>query len=698
VVQENSLRSAFRATSGDGRANKKTMAKQKRLDDDEIRRKCLGYIYDAEESHRSSGQKSRAQQNQDFFRGGTHQWSEEEYNIYKSKGVEPVTINRCKPIIRSAMGLYDQQKQAVEVLPRKNASVHAAAVWSELLKHTQDCSYVDYVYPAAFLRGLIDTESYLGIDIDKTRNPSGQAVIEAYPLEDVDVDATTKRYDLNDKREPAKFVIVKKWLDRDELRAKYGDDVIDVYNKNYGISGIDEHAEKLVDNLYDSDGSVEGTAIYEDEALKTKYRQRVRYVYWREVKAGLAVFDNQTGKTKTITDKKQITRIKATAKESKRFTTNYKTVYILHKTVMLGGVMLEDIIAPLGEGFSNIPVYRFAAFWDLGYAQGVLDDIISLNREENIHRTQEIKILNQTANSGFMVGKAPPKARRELEDYGSVDGVVIDISKFGGVVEKITPNFPPQGLFMGAQQFELDSKRVSGFDDATMGYETGKTESGKAISLKKQSNASGATMIFINFYYTLTLLGNDLLRIIRENNIYTDEEIKAIVERSSLLDEKYLTEVGNDFIAQIGTDLPRPSIPQFNPEVLNMVRPEDQQRVRGTIKLGAEAAMMYAQKYPQLKKTWDDVIKLQATDLLIQEIRSADTVEYGIKVTVAPTAPTERLSRRLEMEQLMKHYGNLVPPDIFLDSTDLPNKDEIKAKLQQAQQQMQQQQQPVVAG
>jgi len=317
----------------------------------------------------------------------------------------------------------------------------------------------------------------------------------------------------------------------------------------------------------------------------------------------------------------------------------------------------------------------------------VIDDVVSLNKEEDIHRTQIVKILNQTANSGWKIASGSKKDIAMLANYGSVEGLVLDESKYGGKVDKIQPNVLPTGLFAMSQQYEQDVKRVSGMDDASQGYNTGKVESGKAIDLKTKQNQMSAEMVFDNFYHTLELFGNYLLDVIRKNDIYTDEEIKAVVNESSLVSKEMLMKAQAKLESVIGAGLPEPMPPEaFDPNIMQMVRPEDQPAVFAQVKDGIESAQEYAKAYPGLKQKWDEVIKYQAVLMLLEELKTDRLCDYGIKVTVSPTAPTERLARFYEMDALQSKYGNLIPPDVFIDATDLPNKEEIKAKVQQAQQ------------
>ena len=672
-----------------------------KLKDEEIAKKCNTFIRDAIEHTTMRNQRDRAEKYQDFFRGGTHQWTQEEYDVYKSRGVEPITINRCKPVMKGLLGMYLQSKQEVKVRPRRNGSVTIAQVHTEILKHEQDLSCADYVYAQVFMRGGIDTESYLKLEIDRIENVNGQPVIKGRSLWDVRVDRNATEYDLN---ESAKYVIDRQWKDQDELVALYPDEEDSIKIAVQNVDDLEGRPSERLATYMTDEGSGgigdedEGEQIPDIELLK-KYRYLTQYVYWKEIKAALIVGDRQTGRTTVVTDEKKVWKLHRKGKKSKRFSIINHPLKVLHETIMLGGKMLEDKPEPLGPRVSDFPIVRYSPMWDIGYAVGVLDDVVSLNREENIHRTQGVRIINQTANSGWVIGSDSNKEYvKVLKNFGSVPGIIVDKSKLGDFVEKITPNQIPQGHVLFGQQFEQDIKRVSGVDDASHGYETGKAESGRAINLKLQSNRASNEIFFDNFYHTLEIFGSLLLQVNIATDVYTDEEIKAIVDESSMLDSKLLMKAKAQLTAQLmGADLPEPQpLPPVDPGMMMAVRPEDQGMFMAEIERGAQSAQQYAKIYPQLASSWEEVIRDQAEQMLLDELRQ-DKGRYGVKVTVSPSAPTERMAQFLQVDALMTKYGNLIPPDIFIDLTDLPNKDEIKARLAQQQQAQQQQQVPAAA-
>ncbi len=656
------------------------------LNNEEITKKVLTFINDAEDSQKLTELRTRAVVYQDFRNG--RQWTEEDWNIYKSKGITPVTVNRCKPIIKGMMGMYLNNRQSIKVRPRRKGTEAAAQVWSEVLKHAEDQSNCDYIYSNCFERGLVDAEGYLCFDVDETKTANGQPMIRDKSLFDVDIDPNCESYNINDKEDYAKYAIVRDWLDREIVEIKYPDFDFAPYTQGY--TGDQTMGADMIVSYLNDDISGDKNSDFTDDELKRQYRFRVRTVWWKEAVKGVLVTDGKTGMTRVVSeasDKKTLKAAKKAKKMDRYATRNYPT-FILHKTMMLGDKILEDIPNPFGVDVKDIPVFRFSPYYYDGYASGQLDDVTSLNMEENIHRTQTNKLLNKTANSGWKIKKKISQPDYNmLQDYGDVDGLVLDESKFGGSVEKIEPNRMPEGHFRQSLQYEQDSKKVAGIDDATMGMDSGQAESGKAIGLKKQQNQISSETAFDKFYFTLELLGEYMLLVIRKNEIYTDDEIKSIVIESSLLDEESIERARIKLEGFMGAGLPQPQPIQMPaPDFISQVKPEDRPEVMQTMREGLDGAMQYQKAYPTLKNQYDKVLKRIATDMLMVKLRDEKIAEYGIEVTISPSAPTAKMMEFIEMSALNQNYPGIIPPDIYIDATSLRNKEAIKARIMQNQQ------------
>lgn len=80
----------------------------------------------------------------------------------------------------------------------------------------------------------------------------------------------------------------------------------------------------------------------------------------------------------------------------------------------------------------------------------------------------------------------------------------------------------------------------------------------------------------------------------------------------------------------------------------------------------------------------------QNIDQLLEAIRSRKIGKYGIEISSSPTNPTIRFANFEMLLDMAKIYGELIPPDIVLEASDVPKKEEIIERLKQQQQQAQQ--------
>jgi uncharacterized protein YdaT len=660
---------------------------------------AIGYINDSQTSFTLRQRRERAQYNQDMENG--NQWSAEEAAIYSSKGTDPVTVNECRPAVKGLVGMQLQDQQEIRVRPRKNSTESSARVYTELLKHTQDVANAGYKYTQLFHQGTSDPEAFIAVHNDKRANANGQPRLKVYGQSDVDADPSSETYNLsgdNDENEGAAFVILKDWVPIDWLEKAYPDKITDIGGTISVDPSVEDNVDSQVARIAEWHFSGGSSPIDDDEfgndeddkQIRDKYRYRVHTVYWREYVESVFVTDQQSGVTKQFTDEKNIRRFTLLGRKGGRFTVETAVGRRLHRTVVLGNQMeLESTPNPFGEQISDYPVFRFSSFWKDGTASAFLDDIVSLNREKNIHRTQTIQVLNSMANNGFMVKGGSDADQQELANYGSVSGYIIDESKFGDKVTKIEPNTLPTGHFTMDQTFSGDIERVSGIDETTKGIADDKNQSGRAKFLQDTSNKRSSGMIIAhNFYHTLELLGSFLLDMIRQNDIYTPAEIRQVVSESTLIDKGLQDKARKSLQDRTGADLPEPTqLPPITPEMVQSVRPEDQADFLETVQSGTEAATQYLKDYPRLLENFEEVVKEEAIDMLMAELKEDGIAEYGVKVTLSPSSDTSRSKTAADL-QALREAGVFVPPEVLIDATDLqPSvKEELKAGIQRAMQ------------
>lgn len=612
---------------------------------------------------------NRAGLNRDYHRGA--QWTEEEEKQYKAKGVTPITINHILPIINAISGLQRQNRQDVKVRARKGGASAVAGVLTELMKHTFDLSDGQDIAALSFNHGIITSEDYLKLNLDKGVSPNGQIEFTRHSCFEVLPDPDAKEYDLN---KSAKFVIHRYWQDKDEIAAIY-----DLDSAREIVS-----ADK-VDDLMNYFYGEELTSGDDIESLK-KFRSLIYEVWWKEKEKALLWLDKELATSKLLTKEKDIRQAKKSVDYMpERFEIVNKVKTTLHKSVLNANKLLEDVINPFGEDITLFPFVRFSPYWSDGYSFGVIDNLIGPQTEENINRTQATRILNQTSNTGWIVKSVNSVYKKFLQSFGSLAGIVVEKDKCGGEAERIMPKPLSTGHVALAQQSVTDLKEISSANDALQGYNTGKVESGVALDLKRRQGAMSLQPIMDNFNWSLKILGKMVTLFIRKLKIYTPEEIRAVIDESNLIDAEAMQEAEQRFRLR---PLPPYVPPQPDPQRMLMLNPLDQLKVKRAFEQSTMRSQNEIKRFPKIMRNYDQLIRREAQEILFRKMTDDIVGDYGITVTLSPEAPTIQIANMLELAEIAKNYPNQLPITTYIKNSGLTNKEQIISDIEEQQQKM----------
>ena len=593
-------------------------------------------------------------------------------------------------------------RQEIRALTRMGGIQTVANVNSELIKHAMDQSHGNQVCSEAFVQGIVCGEDFVRATVDNSKTPGGRIRVARRSCFEVITDPNALEYDLN---QSSRFLIDREWVDKEYIHAMYPGSEEKLFGASKGgMQGIDP-TENLMQYMFEGQDYCDDDQPYDpmmDDMERSKYRYLKRWFWWKEFNPALVWIDLQNSKEMILTKSRDISRAKAATKAiPDRFKATPTVQTILHNATLIGDIVLEHNEEPYGSQFDRFPYARVAAYWDNGYAFGIIDNLIGPQREENINRTQATRLLNQSANAGWLVKKVSDTYCKILEAFGSTPGIVIEMDKCGGEVTRIQPNQLSIGHVDLSRQSAVDMKTISGIDDAVQGLNTGRAESGVAINSKRQQGFMTAEILMDNFKTSQELLGDILLRMIHSAKVYTDDEIKKIMSAPRLLDPKLLERAEKQLstpFKQAGLVMPT-QLPPPDPMMMQGL-PQQMQRVVGDS----------FKQSQQVKAGWDEAVKQEATELLFSELRSDDSLEYNIVVDTSPESPTIQMKTLVEMVELNKEWPGSIPADMAIDNSSLQNKDEISARykemvqmaaqaqaMQQSQamqQQTQQQQQP----
>ena len=667
------------------------------------------------------------------FRIG-EQWDHNITRRNKFLAKHTLTINRIHPTILQVAGQQVQNPRDLRVVFSKSRARVRANLLTALAKHTMDTSYSHNVTSFGFENGATTGRGWLGVDVVYDDDPArGDLIVNQHDPFMVGIDPSCKCYDLNHPINGAKYVYVDEWIDKDKLEAEYPkkkDQLRDVsYHNETGSSYFGRLTARLFRgsnssggcaNDYrtcDYDRNIDDVTFEGNETDQFKYKYRRTTYWWRLYKRAVYLQRlDEPLEFHMYWKKKDIAAAKLVAEqnpEEVRLIDNDRegkplTVPILHKTVMVGDVLLKDIEDPF-DGVMLIPLARFAPYFVNGYEFGVVQNIIGPQEQLNWSRSMFLNIWKKVANTGWIVGKIlTHRLKEKLKNEGSEDGAILSKADYG-TLDRIDQSPPDQTMLLSAAQAEQDIAQTSNV--RLESPQTDKDRVASAIRLKQASAFTGSAAMFANWDFTFMLLGQILVEHIRLNGNYTVEEIEAIVDEEDLIDPQLLAEarqlVVQDFEQQgINLEPPEPPDIQGISRSFERIAQRQQQpqggqegeageqqqqqnfdldnQKEGLMQAQLESYEQELQAYQQINAEIDKIAMQMAREMLFDEIEKAHEGKLALKVSMAPMAESMRVIKWLEQKELHETLVTTGIPGLsrrsLIEAADPPNKEAILAE------------------
>lgn len=610
-----------------------------------------------------------------------------------------LTINMIHPHVEQLVGQQVQNPRDLRVIFSKSSSRIRANLLTALTKQVTDNSHAHRISSFCFANGITTGRGWLGIDIRYDDDPvRGDYVVNQYDPFMVLVDTNCKKYDINHPKGGAKFAIVDEWVPKETLELQYPKKAAGLKGANYSTSddqGVYGYYAQLTSSLFgrSDPGGVTDDYRDNDSLMQTgedsrnnqhKYNYRKSTIWWKEPKKGVYIQNVQEPLEFLLKYKQKDISTARKAKElfpdrirliDKDPEGKPLVVGVLHKMIVVGDILLEDIEDPL-DGIMTIPLVRYSPYFINGYEFGLVQNLIGPQEELNWSRSMFLNLSKVLANTGWIVGKLLGKAKEWLKTHGSEDGVIIDKSKYG-TIEKIEQNEPNQALLITAAQSMEDMGQISNVRRETP--QTDKDRVAAAIRLKQASAERGTASMSSNWDYTYELFGTILVEMIRLNGTFTVDEIRAIVDEEDLIDPQLMNEATEEILGMFegsGNNLQQPPEPPNAQEISGM-DPEMQQVMIDSF----ENEM---QEYRAIMSTVNEMAKRLAESMLFDEIEQAHKGSLGLKVSMSPMAESMRVIKQLETYELHKVLLESNYPGIsrnrLIDAADPPNKEAILAE------------------
>lgn len=614
-----------------------------------------------------------AQEDYEFTLG--KQWDDKSFQEQMAVGVRPLTINKIRPNIQLLTGTESQNRSDFKAYPEGGEDSVLAEIATALLKNVMKMAHGDYKISEQFEDGLICGECYLEPFLDyseETEDPEDM-LYGTLKLKKVDYfnlfpEPNFKEYDMSDCRYIDKITydltdedLISLFPDKEkEIEAAEGKGKINIDSIGGDRNGFGGEIQR---KGYNDQGGKLGDEPTEPlfDLLEHYYRKYVEKYY---------VADPKMQKMKQAKNKAEADNYVKVTNSGRN---NGELAVVLKKLVpqiwvcsIIGGCndVLDDRPAwtfPKWKSYPFVPYFAYRTTAPLPEAsrhlavQGIARTMKDLNRELNKRRTQELKILNTSANSGWQAEDQSLVDEDAWKKFGSTPGVILKHKKGSPMPTKIQPTQLSQGHAQLAQEHSDDMKQSSGINADLLAMQESGVDSGRAIALRQKQGMVMVQKLFDNLSQSKRLLGRLVLSQLSE--IYNIDDVVRV------MGEAWIQENFSEPVMGPAID-PNTGAPML-----------DQ----------TGQPMMVPQMDPMTGQPQMQVNQKAVVQTIAKVLTDAELGKFEVAIGEAANSETVRYANYLTIQDMAQH-GVPIPPDVLVDES--PISQSSKAKIQKSIQQM----------
>lgn len=453
-----------------------------------------------------------------FFRGD--QWSATDLQTLRRQRRPALTINKILSTLANVMGEQIFNRNEISYRPRRKDSAETATVLTKVFKQISDRNQLDWKRSDMFADGAITSRGFLDVRMEFDKNMQGDVVIENLNPKNVIVDPDAEQYDPDTWNE----VFTTKWMTADDIVLLYGKtDGEALRNREqsffpYGYDSIQSTRDRFGDRFNPAyPGPYDQSSVQRNmRVIERQYRTLDRQKHF---------FAPQTGDMREIP--KEFGRDKiAWFVEKYGFQVIPRLVHRIKWIVVCDNFVLKDEWSP----YKHFTVVPYFPYFRHGKTIGLVENLIGPQELLNKTSSQELHVINTTANSGWKIraGSLVNMSTEELEQRGAETGLVIEVS--GDVdkdIQKITPNTVPTGLDRVTYKAEEHIKTISGVSDSMQGHDR-EDVAAKAIQAKRQAGSTNLAKPLDALVRTDFILARNVLDLVQE--FYSEERVMTITK------------------------------------------------------------------------------------------------------------------------------------------------------------------------
>ena len=461
---------------------------------------------------------AKASKCEDFFVG--MQWDQNDLVLLKAYKRPALTINKIISTISNVLGEQIFNRTDVAFKPRnEGATSEVADALTKVFMQIGDNNQLPWVRSDVFCDGVVGSRGFFDVRLDFTDSLRGEVRVEQLNPKNVLIDADADEYD------PDKWgdVIITKWMSPDQIEMLYSRAdaaLLRGRQDSYFPWGYDS-----IDRDRDRFGIPRGQYTYGSQPDQTDGNARnIRVIerQWRKLDKVLHFVDIETGDMRPVPFDWDDQRVAAHLAQNPNLTVTKKLIQRIRWTVVADNVVLHDDWSP----YKHFTVVPYFPYFRRGRTVGLVENLIGPQELLNKVSSQELHVVNTTANSGWKVKRNALQnmSAAELEQRGAQTGLVLELDEIANA-EKIQPNQTPSGLDRISYKAEEHIKSISGVSDYMQGFAR-EDVAAKSVTANKQSGQANLAKVMDNMNRTDFILARNILDLVQE--YYTEQRLLFI--------------------------------------------------------------------------------------------------------------------------------------------------------------------------
>jgi hypothetical protein len=441
----------------------------------------------------------------DFFVG--LQWDRATLAMLRMQRRPALTINKIIATMSNVMGEQIFNRSEIAFRPaRRGATGDVADALTRVYRHISDDNQLDWIRSDVFADGIIGSRGFFDARLNFDENVAGEVAVTQLNPKNVLIDADAEEYDPDTWGD----VIVSKWLSPDMIAMTYNEEIADALRGAdstywpYSYDSIDRDRDRFGDARTDTFSPSYGNSAGLVRNVRVLERQ------WRKLDRMNFFIDPKTGDRTSVPSEWDRDRI-ALQVQRTGVVVQKQLAPRIRWTVVADRYVLHDEWSP----YRHFTVVPFFPHFRRGRTVGLVENLLGPQELLNKVRSQELHIVNTTANSGWKIkrGALQNMSVTELEQKGSMTGLVMELDEIENA-EKISPNTVPTGLERISFKSEDDIKNISGVSD----YQTGNPRedvAAKAVRANQAAGQANNAKVMDNLRRTDYILARNILHMVQ---------------------------------------------------------------------------------------------------------------------------------------------------------------------------------------